>query len=64
MISKSLRSFLNKGSHQRIQQGLVAAQSRSAGGGPKKPNMPATERDFDIVVVGKFSFIIRNTLLT
>jgi len=52
MISKSLRSVFNKGSHQRISQGLVASQARSAGGGPKKPNMPAAERDFDIVLVG------------
>jgi hypothetical protein len=52
MISKSLRAVFNKGSQHRIQQGLVASQVRSAGGGPKKPNMPASERDFDIVLVG------------
>ena len=56
MISKSLRTVFNKGSQARIQQGVVAAQARSAGGGPKKPNMPASERDFDIVVVGKYQF--------
>lgn len=31
---------------------LVSTPSRSAGGGPKKPPMPATERDFDVVLVG------------
>ena len=25
-----------------------------AGGGPKKPPMPATETDFDVICVGKF----------
>ena len=32
-----------------------APQRNFAGGGPKKPAMPATETDFDIVFVGKFS---------
>ena len=33
---------------------VVQAPSRKfAGGGPKKPAMPATQTDFDIVFVGK-----------
>lgn len=35
---------------------VLAAQSRRmAGGGPKKPPMPATQTDFDVVVVGGFN---------
>ena len=54
MISRSLKNVFNK--HQRIalaQQHMIQMPTRSAGGGPKKPPMPATERDFDIVLVGK-----------
>jgi len=32
----------------------VAHQRNFAGGGPKKPAMPATETDFDVVFVGKY----------
>lgn len=30
-----------------------ATQHRAAGGGPKKPAMPSTQTDFDVVFVGK-----------
>ena len=30
----------------------MATQSRGMGGGEKKPNMPASETDFDVVLVG------------
>ena len=55
MISRSLKNVFNK--QQRITQAtqqLIQMPSRSAGGGVKKPPMPATERDFDIVLVGKY----------
>lgn len=48
MISKTVKQLLKK------QTGLIQTQSRSMGGGPKKPNMPATETNFDVVVVGKY----------
>ena len=48
MISKSVKQLLKK------QSPLVQAQSRAMGGGPKRPNMPATQTDFDVVVVGKY----------
>jgi len=31
---------------------LVNTPARNAGGGKKKPSMPSTERDFDVVLVG------------
>jgi len=46
MISKSLRSAFKQ------KQALVNTQSRAMGGGEKKPAMPASETNFDIVVVG------------
>lgn len=55
MISKVLRSSI-KATSQRQTVGLVATQSRGMGGGKAKPNMPATETDFDIVLVGKLNF--------
>jgi RNase P protein component len=54
MISRSLKNVFNK--HHRLTlptQQMVIMPARSAGGGPKKPPMPSTERDFDIVLVGK-----------
>ena len=47
MISKSLKQVL-----ARQNAGVVRTQVRCMGGGEKKPNMPASERDFDVVVVG------------
>ena len=52
MISKVLRNSI-KAASQRQTVGLVATQSRGMGGGKAKPNMPATETDLDIVLVGK-----------
>jgi hypothetical protein len=55
MISKNLLAF-NKSQAARQSQlaALVAAPQRKfAGGGKKKPAMPATNTDFDVVLVGK-----------
>jgi hypothetical protein len=49
MIQKSMKQMLAK----RNLAGLISTQARAMGGGPKKPNMPATETDFDVVFVGK-----------
>jgi len=54
MISKSMRAL---GQNQ-IKNALVTTQARSMGGGEKKPNMPATETNFDIIFVGKYSHSI------
>lgn len=55
MISRSLKNVFSK--QQRMptqaQKLFVQTPTRSAGGGPKKPPMPSSERDFDIVLVGK-----------
>lgn len=56
MITKSGASFVKK---QTAKQANLAAlvqapHRRFAGGGPKKPAMPSSQTDFDIVVVGKF----------
>jgi hypothetical protein len=50
MISKSMKSAFKQ------RQALVNLQSRAMGGGEKKPAMPASETNFDIVVVGKYNF--------
>lgn len=47
MISKTVRQALNK------SKGLVSTHSRAMGGGEKKKNMPASETEFDVVIVGK-----------
>lgn len=54
MINKSLKNVFNK-NYQLTQTHrlLTHTPSRSAGGGPKKPPMPSSERDFDVVLVGK-----------
>ena len=57
MFAKSMRNVLNKNYHvSQAQKLFVQTPVRSAGGGPKKPPMPSSERDFDIVLVGKFNF--------
>jgi len=48
MISNSVKHLLKR------QAGLTTTQARAMGGGPKKPNMPASETNFDVVLVGKF----------
>ena len=53
MISKSLNNIMRKNLSSNGKL-LVATQQRGMGGGPKKPNMPATETEFDIVFVGKY----------
>ena len=50
MISKSMMNLLSRRS---LASPLVATQARSMGGGEKKPNMPSTETNFDVVFVGK-----------
>ena len=56
MISKAAALFQrHSGSAQTKFAALTVAHQRNfAGGGPKKPAMPATNTDFDIVLVGKF----------
>lgn len=55
MISRSLKNVLTKQQHLAKAQGsFVQTPARAAGGGPKKPPMPSSERDFDIVLVGKY----------
>ena len=58
MITKSGASFAYKqASKQTKLAAMVTAHQRNfaGGGGKKKPPMPATETDFDIVFVGKFN---------
>lgn len=56
MISKSAAAIFKKQSFQQGKYlGVVPAHQRNfAGGGPKKPAMPASQTDFDIVFVGKY----------
>jgi len=51
MISKSLRNIALRKTTI-VHPALLSVQSRKMGGGPKKPNMPASETNFDIVFVG------------
>lgn len=54
MLSKTSQGFFKKAV---ASSKMVVAQAPArnfAGGGPKKPNMPATETEFDIVFVGKY----------
>ncbi len=54
MISKSAAAVFRQ-SHQTKYLSLVNAHQRNfAGGGPKKPAMPASETNFDVLFVGKF----------
>ena len=53
MITKSLM-------RRSMAPGLISSQSRAMGGGEKRPNMPASNMDFDIVAVGKFIFQFSN----
>ena len=51
MLSKSASQFLRQQSVTPRAMTCVH-QRKFAGGGPKKPNMPATETNFDVVFVG------------
>ena len=62
MISKVLRNSI-KATNQKQALGLVATQSRAMGGGKAKPNMPASETDFDIVLVGKYNSFSNSHIL-
>ena len=58
MISRSFKSVMrNKQAIRALQNQstpmLGSVQHRSAGGGEKKPAMPADKTDFDVVLVGK-----------
>jgi hypothetical protein len=46
MISKSLKQVYK---HHAL---LANVQTRAMGGGPKKPNMPASETNYDVVFIG------------
>jgi hypothetical protein len=50
MISKSMKQALAR---RAAVQGLINTQVRAMGGGEKKPNMPSSQTDFDVVLVGK-----------
>jgi hypothetical protein len=58
MITKSAAIFVKKQTAKQANLSALvqAPHRRFAGGGPKKAAMPATETDFDIVVVGKIPF--------
>ena len=50
MITKSLI-------RRNLAPGLIRSQARAMGGGEKKPNMPSSNMDFDMIIVGKYAFI-------
>jgi hypothetical protein len=52
MLTKSVSQFFTKKTSKDIAFLTYASQRNFAGGGAKKPNIPATETNFDIVVVG------------
>ncbi len=52
MLTKGVTQFLAKKSQKDLAFLTYASQRKFAGGGAKKPNIPATETNFDIVVVG------------
>ena len=52
MISKSLRNLSMRRSMPAAS--IISTPQRRMGGGEKKPNMPVTETDFDVVFVGKY----------
>ena len=54
MISKSLRTMMNKGLVQK-NMGLVGTQKRYMGGAKPPPNMPSSTVDFDLLIVGKYT---------
>ena len=60
MISKSAAALFMRQSGKAAQTKYaaltVAHQRNFAGGGPKKPAMPASNMDFDIVFVGNIIF--------
>lgn len=61
MISKSAAALFKRqsGSAQTKFAGLTVAHQRNfAGGGPKKPAMPASNTEFDVVFVGNIYFYI------
>ena len=54
MINRSFKNVLGRQQQLQHAQKLFVTPTRAAGGGPKKPAIPATERDFDVVLVGKY----------
>ena len=62
MISKSAAALFmrqqGKAAQTKYAALTVAHQRNFAGGGPKKPAMPATNTEFDIVFVGNIIFTL------
>jgi hypothetical protein len=59
MLSKTSQGFFKKAMVQANMATVHQAPARNfSGGGVKKPNMPASETDFDIVLVGKLTKIV------
>ena len=58
MLSKSGAIFLKKKMQKDAAVLTFVSQRNFSGGGPKKPNMPATETNFDVLFVGKFKIMI------
>lgn len=56
MISKSAAALFKQqsGSSAKFLGLTTLHQRKFAGGGPKKPSMPASETNFDVVFVGNF----------
>lgn len=56
MLAKSAGAVFKKQSTAQTKFAAltIAHQRNFAGGGPKKPAMPAAETNFDVVFVGKF----------
>ena len=53
MLSKTSQGFFKQAVASSKVACIAQAPARNfAGGGPKKPNMPATETNFDVVFVG------------
>lgn len=66
MISKSAAALFKRqsGSAQTKYAALTVAHQRNfAGGGPKKPAMPASNTEFDVVFVGNILLLILPLLL-
>ena len=55
MLSKSASQFFKSNGAQATKMAALTTQHQryfAGGGGPKKPNMPSTNTDFDVVFVG------------
>lgn len=52
MLAKSVGAVFKKQGQTKYAALTTAHQRNFAGGGPKKPAMPASETNFDVVFVG------------